>query len=61
MSKPKVFATHSLFDAARKILNESCDVEYWAKSERPPREEGERGIVEGGAETAHRRERGGGV
>src|SRR5437773_9972491 len=39
MSKPKVFATHSLFDAARKILNESCDVEYWAKQERPPREE----------------------
>src|SRR6184192_1819061 len=39
MSKPKVFATHSLFDAARKILNESCDVEYWANPERPPREE----------------------
>src|SRR5438105_5657985 len=39
MSKPKVFATHSLFDAARKILNESCEMEYWAKSERPPREE----------------------
>jgi glyoxylate reductase len=34
-----VFATHSLFDAARKILQESCDVEYWAKPERPPREE----------------------
>jgi len=39
MPKPKVFATHSLFDAARKILQESCDVEYWAKPERPPREE----------------------
>src|SRR5437660_2748274 len=39
MLKPKVFATHSLFDAARKILNESCDVEYWAEPERPPREE----------------------
>jgi len=39
MSKPKVFATHSLFDEARKILNESCDMEYWAKPERPPREE----------------------
>jgi glyoxylate reductase len=39
MSKPKVFATHSLFDAARKILNESCETEYWAKPERPPREE----------------------
>jgi glyoxylate reductase len=39
MTKPKVFATHSLFDAARKILQESCEVEYWAKPERPPREE----------------------
>src|SRR6266699_3490621 len=39
MAKPKVFATHSLFDAARKILSETCDVEYWAKPERPPREE----------------------
>ena len=39
MAKPKVFATHSLFDAARKILNEACDVEYWAKPERPPRQE----------------------
>src|SRR5881397_1392784 len=39
MSKPKVFATHRLFDAARKILNESCEMEYWAKPERPPPEE----------------------
>src|SRR3989454_553999 len=39
MAKPKVFATHSLFDAARKILQETCEVEYWAKPERPPREE----------------------
>src|SRR5258707_14588720 len=39
MPKPKVFATHSLFGAARKILSETCDVEYWAKPERPPREE----------------------
>src|SRR5216110_2512867 len=39
MSKPKVFATHSLFDAARRILNESCEMEYWANPERPPREE----------------------
>src|SRR2546425_6895265 len=39
MAKPKVFATHSLFDAARKILQENCDVEYWGKPERPPREE----------------------
>jgi glyoxylate reductase len=39
MAKPKVFATHGLFEAARKILNKACDVEYWAKPERPPREE----------------------
>jgi lactate dehydrogenase-like 2-hydroxyacid dehydrogenase len=39
MAKPKVFATHSLFDAARQILQQTCEVEYWAKPERPPREE----------------------
>jgi glyoxylate reductase len=39
MAKPKVFATHRLFDAARKILKEACQVEYWAKPGRPPREE----------------------
>src|SRR6059058_3555811 len=39
MPKPKVFATHSLFDAARQILQKSCEVQYWTKPERPPREE----------------------
>jgi len=39
MAKPKVYATHSLFAAARQILEESCDVEYWTDPERPPREE----------------------
>src|SRR5213593_4568145 len=39
MAKPKVLATHSLFDAARKILQKSCEVEFWKKPERPPREE----------------------
>src|SRR5256886_15550537 len=39
MSNAKVLATHSLWDAARKILNESCEMEYWANPERPPREE----------------------
>jgi len=39
MPKPKVFVTHSLFEAAREILQAHCEVEYWAKSERPPREE----------------------
>jgi glyoxylate reductase len=39
MAKPKVFATHGLFEPAQKILEESCDVEYWAQAERPPRPE----------------------
>lgn len=39
MAKPKVFATHRLFDPARKILGENCDVEYWEKPGRPTREE----------------------
>jgi glyoxylate reductase len=39
MPKPRVFATHSLFEAARQILQDTCEVEYWAKPERPPREE----------------------
>jgi glyoxylate reductase len=39
MAKPKVFATHSLFDSAKQILQESCEVEYWTKPERPAREE----------------------
>ena len=39
MSKPRVFATHRLFDAARQILHEHCETEYWDKPERPPREE----------------------
>src|ERR1700675_4604639 len=39
MAKLKVFATHSLFEEARQILQQTCEVEYWAKPERPPREE----------------------
>jgi glyoxylate reductase len=39
MAKPKVYATHSLFEAARQILQESCEVEYWATPERPARQE----------------------
>lgn len=39
MAKARVLATHRLFEPARKILQENCDVEYWEKSERPPREE----------------------
>jgi glyoxylate reductase len=39
MARPKVLATHSLFEAAREILQASCEVEYWTQTERPPREE----------------------
>jgi glyoxylate reductase len=39
MAKAKVLATHRLFEPARKILQNYCEVEYWEKSERPPREE----------------------
>ncbi len=39
MAKPKVYATHQLFEEARQILEAVCDVEYWTKEERPPREE----------------------
>ena len=39
MAIPRVFATHSLFLAAREILQENCVVEYWTGPERPPREE----------------------
>jgi glyoxylate reductase len=39
MAKPRVFATHSLFESAREILLETCEVEYWTKPERPSRPE----------------------
>jgi glyoxylate reductase len=39
MARQKVYATHQLFDEARKILDANYDVEYWTDSERPPRDE----------------------
>src|SRR5690349_16484536 len=39
MAKPKVLATHRLFEPAKIILQEQCEMEYWEKPERPPREE----------------------
>ena len=39
MAKPRVLATHPLFEPAREILQGSCDVEYWTKRERPTRQE----------------------
>jgi glyoxylate reductase len=39
MPRAKVYVTHPLFDAARKILNADCDAQYWSDPERPSREE----------------------
>lgn len=39
MSKPKVFSTRPLFEAARNILNKHFDVDYWTPAERVSREE----------------------
>jgi glyoxylate reductase len=39
MPKAKVFATRPLFPEARDILDKTCDVEYWSRPERIPREE----------------------
>jgi glyoxylate reductase len=39
MAKPKVLATRPLFPAAQKILNGSCEVDYWTQPERIPKEE----------------------
>ena len=39
MAKPKVYATHPLFDEARQILDDACEMQYWTNEERPPRDE----------------------
>jgi glyoxylate reductase len=39
LSKPKVLATRPLFPAARAILDEQFEVEYWTQAERIPRGE----------------------
>lgn len=39
MPKPKVFATHNLFEEARQLLRADCDVEFWSKPERIPQDE----------------------
>jgi len=39
MPKPRVYCSHELFEEARKILEGTCEVEYWTQAERPPREE----------------------
>lgn len=39
LSKPKLFATHVLFDEPRRRLAEHFEVEYWTENVRPPRPE----------------------
>jgi glyoxylate reductase len=39
MPKPKVFATHPLFEEAREILDANCEIQYWTDPDRPPRPE----------------------
>lgn len=37
--KPKVFAAHRMFEPARALLEKHCEVDYWERPERPPRNE----------------------
>jgi glyoxylate reductase len=39
VKKPKLLATHPLFEAPRQRLAESFDAEFWTAPERPPRAE----------------------
>lgn len=39
MGRPKILATHGLFEAARAIVDAECDVEYMTGAMRPAREE----------------------
>jgi len=39
VGKPKVYCTHSLFEAPRQRLAEQFDAEYWTGDGRPPRAE----------------------
>ncbi|MGB9404489.1 MAG: D-glycerate dehydrogenase [Candidatus Acidiferrales bacterium] len=39
MARPRILATHTLFEAARQILDARFDVEYWTSRDRPSRED----------------------
>src|ERR1700731_356191 len=39
MPRPKILATRPLFEEARRILQEKCQVEYWSEPERIPKAE----------------------
>lgn len=44
--RPKVFAAHRMFEPARKLLEKHCEVDYWERPERPPRDELLRRVAE---------------
>jgi glyoxylate reductase len=46
MDRPKILATHRLFEEPRAKLGEHFEVEYWNDSERPPRTEVLRRVAE---------------
>jgi glyoxylate reductase len=46
MDRPKILATHRLFEEPRAKLGEHFEVEYWNDSERPPRAEVLRRVAE---------------
>lgn len=46
VSKPKIFATKPLFASARAILEQHVDTEYWMQSQRIPRDELLRHVVD---------------
>src|ERR1700724_3072805 len=39
MPRPKILATRPLFEEARRILQEKCQVEYWSEPQRIPKAE----------------------
>jgi glyoxylate reductase len=39
MPKAKLFVTHPLYSESQALLQATCDCEFWAKEERPPKEE----------------------
>ena len=46
MARPKLFGTHPLFEAPRKLLANYFDAEYWTEPGRPPRAELLRRVAE---------------
>ncbi|MGB6546692.1 MAG: D-glycerate dehydrogenase [Candidatus Acidiferrales bacterium] len=45
MTRPRIFATHALYEAPRALLNAHCQAEYWPGVDRPSREELQRAVA----------------